>query len=446
MLLQNCDLQNIHPGRKYDWPFVITDIKFPLLGTDFLAHHGLLADVGRKRLLDTGTCRSRPLSTGLYAPSLRTSTAPSSTSSETSSSQSCISCQEPRPNTASITISPQQARLHAKFRRLPPKKLQDAKRAFTKMEQMGICRKASSLWASLPPHGKETRRLLEALWGLPSAEPSNDTGPLSLADMQDLTGALHGAKVFTKMDLLKSYFQVPVHPDDVLKTAIITPLGTYTFYSTFGLGNARATFQHLMDTILGDLPFYVCYVDDILIFSRSQEEHLRHVLAVLKRLQENGLVVRFDKCISRAEKVDFLGHEISPARVRPMASKVDAVKKCQRQKPSSPYRSSSAWSTTTTASYQMSPALCIPDHSPEGEAKSTGVGSSATTGIRAEDGSPRQSHHINTSRPHHLPETYHRCQQHRLRSGAGAGVRGLPTPAGLLQSQVNTARDPLQCI
>ncbi|CAM1307084.1 Uncharacterised protein r2_g1705 [Pycnogonum litorale] len=92
-----------------------------------------------------------------------------------------------------------------------------------------------------------------------------------LPNMADLTSYLHGAKVFTKLDLLKGYFQIPVYPDDVEKTAIITPFGTYVFsHTTFGLRNAGATFQRMMDEILGDLPYCAYYVDDILIYSRRE--------------------------------------------------------------------------------------------------------------------------------------------------------------------------------
>lgn len=134
-----------------------------------------------------------------------------------------------------------------------------------------------------------------------------------------LTASFHGAKIFSKLDLLKSYFQVPLAPEDIPKTTIVLPFGSYIFaFSTFGLRNAGTTFQKLMDSILGDLDFCVCYVDDILIFFRSREEHLQHIQKVLQRLQENGLVVRFDKCTFGVEKVEFLGHEISPEGVRPM--------------------------------------------------------------------------------------------------------------------------------
>ncbi|XP_066984720.1 uncharacterized protein [Macrobrachium rosenbergii] len=95
-----------------------------------------------------------------------------------------------------------------------------------------------------------------------------------LPNMRDPTASFHGTKIFSKLDLLKSYFQVPVAPEDIPKTVIITPFGSYvSAYSIFGLRNAGATFQRLMDSILGDLNFCVCYIDDILIFSRSHKEH-----------------------------------------------------------------------------------------------------------------------------------------------------------------------------
>ena len=323
-------------GRTYKWPFLIADVKIPLLGADFLAHHGLLVDVRRKRLLEVETYRTHHLTSG---PNL------TGVCSVTLHEYSCLLKEFPdvfKPELRQQAGTPARHGIfhhisttgpptHCKYRRLPPQKLQDAKRAFLEMERMGICRKASSPWAS-PLHMVKKP---DGSW-----RPCGDYRRLNLVttpdhyplpNMQDLTGALHGATIFSKMDLLKSYFQVPVHPDDVPKTAIITPFGSYVFsYSTFGLRNAGATFQRLMDSILGDLPFCAVYVDDILIFSKSAEEHRGHVRTVLKRLQENGLVVRFDKCTFGADKVDFLGHEISREGVRPMISKVDAITKFPR--------------------------------------------------------------------------------------------------------------------
>ena len=73
-----------------------------------------------------------------------------------------------------------------------------------------------------------------------------------MPNITDLANNIGNARVFTKLDLLKGYFQVLIHPDDVPKTAIITPFGSYVFqYSTFGLRNSGATFQRLMDSIIG---------------------------------------------------------------------------------------------------------------------------------------------------------------------------------------------------
>ena len=320
-------------GRSYEWSFIVADVRKPLLGADFLAHHGLLVDVAEKRLLDVKSLQSLPLSSGPAMPWICNVTptrygALLKEFPEVFKPELRQKAGTPAKHGIYHHIKTSGPPTHAKFRRLPPAKLQDAKQAFADMEKMGICTKAPSPWAS-PLHMVKKP---DGSW-----RPCGDYRRLNLVteadhyplpNMQDLTAALHGARIFTKMDLLKSYFQVPVHPEDIPKTAIITPFGSYAFaYSTFGLRNAGATFQRLMDGILGDLPFVSCYVDDILVYSRSTEEHMKHVKVVLQRLRENGLVVRFDKCIFGAEKVDFLGHEISSSGVRPMASKVEAIKK-----------------------------------------------------------------------------------------------------------------------
>ena len=136
-----------------------------------------------------------------------------------------------------------------------------------------------------------------------------------------------GRRYSPKLNLLKDYYQVPMHPKDIPKTAITTPFGTNTFnYSFFGLRNAGATFQWMIDTILGDLPFCVAYVDDILVFSSTTEEHWRHLHLVLERLRSTGLVLRHNKCIFGAKEIDFLGHHITYKGILPLQEKVAAVR------------------------------------------------------------------------------------------------------------------------
>ena len=114
-----------------------------------------------------------------------------------------------------------------------------------------------------------------------------------------------------------------MHPEDIPKMAITMPFGTFTFkYSCFELCKASATFQLFMDTILRDLPLCVCYIDDILIFSSSKTEHLQHLHIILDLLQNNGLIIRHDKCVIGAEEVEFLGHQLPAKGVAPLPAKV----------------------------------------------------------------------------------------------------------------------------
>ncbi|XP_066953257.1 uncharacterized protein [Macrobrachium rosenbergii] len=137
---------------------------------------------------------------------------------------------------------------------------------------------------------------------------------------------MEDAKIFTKIDLVKGYFQVPVTKEDIEKTAFITCFGLYTFnYSCLGLRNSGATFQHLMYEILGNLPFCFVYFDNILIFSPNIKQHMRDVRRVLQILKENRFTVRKDKCKWAKPVVEFLGHQISPGGIKPLPIKVQAV-------------------------------------------------------------------------------------------------------------------------
>ena len=86
----------------------------------------------------------------------------------------------------------------------------------------------------------------------------------------------------------------------------------------FGLRNAGNTFQRMMDRILAGLSFVFCYLDDIIIASRDEEEHLEHLREVFSRLREAGLVINAEKCVFAATAVEFLGHKVSAAGVEPL--------------------------------------------------------------------------------------------------------------------------------
>ncbi len=109
--------------------------------------------------------------------------------------------------------------------------------------------------------------------------------------------SFHGVKVFSTINHVRAYHQIPVAPDDVPKTAITTLFGSFEFLRMpFGLRKATQTFQRFIDCVLRCLDFCCAYVNDILIASKNEEEHLQHLDEVFRRLDDYGLVVNSDKC------------------------------------------------------------------------------------------------------------------------------------------------------
>ncbi len=150
--------------------------------------------------------------------------------------------------------------------------------------------------------------------------------PLPL--MSSAFESLQGASFFTKLDLSNAYYLVRIRKGDEWKTAFNTPRGHFEYLvMPFGLSNAPAVFQALVNDVLRDMvdQFIYVYLDDILIFSRSLQEHVQHVRVVLQRLLDNGLFVKADKCIFHAQSVPFLGYIVLSVGMRMDPDKVQAV-------------------------------------------------------------------------------------------------------------------------
>ena len=150
----------------------------------------------------------------------------------------------------------------------------------------------------------------------------------ALPRIDDLLDRLGKAKFFTKLDLASGYHQIAMKEKDIMKTAFRTSRGHYEFtVMPFGLTNAPATFQRLMNTVFADEwgNFVIVYLDDILIFSETAEQHLDHIRAALKRLQQASLFGRLHKSTFCQEEVEYLGFHVSSFGIRPSPDKVAAV-------------------------------------------------------------------------------------------------------------------------
>ena len=153
-----------------------------------------------------------------------------------------------------------------------------------------------------------------------------DNYPLPRID--EILDSLKGAQWFTTLDLASGYWQIKVREEDCEKTAFITKFGTFEFkVMPFGLCNAPATFQRIMNKVLGDSihKYVMVYLDDVIIYSKSFEEHLRHIEDVLNRIRRANLRLKAEKCHFGASELQFLGHVVGKDGVKPDPKKVEKI-------------------------------------------------------------------------------------------------------------------------
>lgn len=197
--------------------------------------------------------------------------------------------------------------------------------------QQGIIEPTKSQWASpvvLAPKADGSLRFCIDYRRL-NTITKKDSYPLPRMD--DCLDSLGTAKFFSTLDCNSGYWQVKVANDDKHKTAFTSHAGTFQWNRMpFGLCNAPATFQRTLDILLAGLRWKTClvYLDDVIIFSNSFEEHVQHVREVLSALQTAGLSLKLKKCKLFSATVDYLGHVIRPGKLAVAEKNTDAIKMC----------------------------------------------------------------------------------------------------------------------
>ena len=216
--------------------------------------------------------------------------------------------------------------------RLPPYRLPHAYRDIVQKELRemlahGIIEPSTSDWAApivLVKKKDGSLRLCVDYRRLNSVSKA-DAYPMPRID--ELIDQLGKAQYLSTLDLTKGYWQVPVSADAQQKTAFTTPFGLFEFKRMpFGLQGAPATFQRMMDKLLDGLGgFARAYIDDLVVFSTSWEEHLQHLRTVLQRLQKVGLTAKPTKCQFGMTECTYLGYVVGGGKVRMEPSKIEAV-------------------------------------------------------------------------------------------------------------------------
>lgn len=327
--LGKCELEfSIRPFVKpFRWTFIVADVTTPLLGKEFLGHHDLLVDCKNNALLLDPRVKEPYIVNNITVDS----TAATFTNQLLSSYHDVFGEITPQDKVLHpvehliVTKGPPQ---YCRPRKLFGEKLRIARAYFAKLMEQGIVYRGWSPWAS-PLHmapKKDPQDPFRPCGDYRSLNKDTLPDQYPMPNVNDLTNDLAGCKVFSKLDLVNAFHQIPMAREDQMKTAITTPFGMFIYKRMpFGLRNASQTFQRLIDTALQGLPFAKAYIDDILVSSRDVLEHRNHLKQVFDRMRQFNLRLKPRKCKFFQKEVEFVGIEISQHGFRPLKEKVAAI-------------------------------------------------------------------------------------------------------------------------
>ncbi|MEW8544528.1 MAG: reverse transcriptase family protein, partial [Candidatus Thiodiazotropha sp.] len=215
-------------------------------------------------------------------------------------------------------------------RRIPPGLIEEVREHLQEMLQAGAIRNSESPYSSNVVIVRKKDGTIRFCVDFRKLNNRTVKDAYAIPRIEDSLHLLAGAKYFSKLDLRSGYWQVEVSEDDKPKTAFqVGTLGFYEFNRMpFGLCNAPATFQRLMERCMGDMNLRDCliYLDDIVVFSSTFDEHIERLQAVFQRLKDNNLQLKASKCDFFKREITYLGHVVSERGIQADPAKTDPVK------------------------------------------------------------------------------------------------------------------------
>ena len=318
-------------GRNsFTHSFYLAEVSKPILGADFFVINGLLIDLKNKRLISSDGKQFVLSDSGTVLNLAGLSFTPYNEFKDLLDEFPEILIPKFDSTTNKhgvehhiVTTGPP---VHSRPRRLDAEKYAAAKEEFLQMEQMGIIRRSKSQWAAPLHMVHKADGKWRACGDYRGLNMNSEDDRYPLPHIHDCNANLANCTIFSKIDLIRGYNQIPMAPDSITKTAIITPFGLWEFLKMpFGLKNAAQAFQRLMDSVLQDVPFAFVYLDDILIASIDKAQHRDHLRTIFQLLSANDLVVNKAKCVFGVPELDFLGHHITDEGILPLRSRVKAL-------------------------------------------------------------------------------------------------------------------------
>ena len=225
--------------------------------------------------------------------------------------------------------------VYAKVRPLVPgsPKAEGGKKAWFELLRLGIIEKVDpnqkQIYTSalhLTPKKDGTQRPTGDYRAI-NAKTVVDRYPLPA--LKTFTSEIKDSTIFSRIDLTKSYHQIAIHEDDKFKTCIVTPWGPFQFRRlAMGLNNSAQCLQKLLDSVLGDMPNVFIYLDDLLVYNKTKEDHLKTIEEIFRRLDEAGLSIAPSKCEFGKKEIEFLGFKVNRNGITPLSSKISSISKC----------------------------------------------------------------------------------------------------------------------